>query len=55
MDELALIHDLAVVWLAALVMGTICVRARLPVIAGYIMAGILIGPFGAKVLLRLLR
>lgn len=30
-----------------LIVGSICVRFRLPVIAGYILAGLFIGPFGA--------
>lgn len=50
MEELALVRDLAVVWLAALVVGAVCVRFRLPVIAGYIVAGLLIGPFGARLI-----
>jgi CPA2 family monovalent cation:H+ antiporter-2 len=50
MEELALVRDLGVVWLAALVVGSVCVRLRLPVIAGYILAGLLIGPFGAQLI-----
>jgi monovalent cation:H+ antiporter-2, CPA2 family len=50
MEELALVRDLAVVWLAALVVGALCVRLRLPVIAGYILAGLFIGPFGARLI-----
>lgn len=48
MHELVLIHDLVVVWLAALVAGAICVRLKMPPIAGYVIAGIFVGPFGFK-------
>lgn len=48
MHELVLIHDLVVVWLAALVAGAICVRLKMPPIAGYVIAGIVVGPFGFK-------
>src|SRR3990167_5305516 len=50
MEELALVRDLAFVWLAALVVGAACVRLRLRVIAGYILAGLFIGPFGARLI-----
>lgn len=50
MEELALVRDLAVVWLAALVVGAACIRLRLPAIAGYILAGLLIGPYGARLI-----
>lgn len=52
MEELALVRDLALVWLAALVVGTICVRLKLPVIAGYIVAGVLIGPYGTRLIVE---
>lgn len=50
MRELMLIQDLSIVWLAALIAGCICVGLRLPVITGYILAGIVIGPYGIKLI-----
>lgn len=50
MDELVLVRDMAVVWMAALLVGLICARIRVPIIAGYILAGVLIGPFGLKLI-----
>ncbi len=45
-----LIQDLSIVWLAALIAGCICVGLRMPVITGYILAGIVIGPYGIKLI-----
>ena len=50
MSELAIISDLAIIWAAALVVGYICVRLKQPIIAGYILAGIVIGPCGLKLI-----
>lgn len=50
MEDLALVHDLAVVWLVALLVGAVCVRIKLPVIAGYILAGLVIGPYGLRLI-----
>ena len=50
MHKLALIGDLATVWLSALLVGGIFGSLRLPVIAGYILVGIVIGPFGFKLI-----
>lgn len=50
MSELAIISDLATIWAAALVVGYICVRLKQPIIAGYILAGIAIGPYGLKLI-----
>jgi monovalent cation:H+ antiporter-2, CPA2 family len=50
MEELALVHDLAVVWLAALIAGAASVRLRLPAIAGYIIGGLIVGPFGLRLI-----
>lgn len=50
MEELALIRDLSIIWAAALVVGYLCVRLRQPIIAGYILAGIAIGPHGLKLI-----
>lgn len=50
MEDLSLVRDLAIVWLASLLIGTLCVRLRLPVIAGYILSGVIIGPFGARLI-----
>jgi monovalent cation:H+ antiporter-2, CPA2 family len=48
MHELGILRDLAVVWLAALLAGYLCLRTKQPVIAGYILVGLLIGPHAAK-------
>ncbi len=50
MSELSIIRDLAVIWAAALVVGYVCVRLKQPIIAGYIIAGIAIGPYGLKLI-----
>jgi CPA2 family monovalent cation:H+ antiporter-2 len=50
MSELAIIRDLAIIWAAALVVGYICVRLKQPIIAGYIVAGIVIGPHCLKLI-----
>lgn len=44
MTELALIADLALIWIVAAVAGYICARLKVPLIAGYTGVGILIGP-----------
>lgn len=48
MNDLALIQDLTLIWISALVMGHICIRLKQPVIAGYILAGVLVGPHGLR-------
>lgn len=50
MHKLALLSDLAIVWLSALLGGGIFASLRLPVIAGYILIGILIGPSCLKLI-----
>lgn len=50
MHDLVLIHDLVVVWLAALVAGALCVRLKMPPIAGYVIAGIVVGPYGFRLI-----
>jgi CPA2 family monovalent cation:H+ antiporter-2 len=50
MEELGLIRDLAIVWCAAVVVGTVFLRLKLPLIAGYIVAGLITGPFGVRVI-----
>ncbi len=45
MDGIGLIQDLAIVLLAAGIAGTLCRRLGLSVIVGYLVAGIIIGPF----------
>ena len=45
MDGIGLIQDLAIVLLAAGVAGTLCRRVGLSVIVGYLVAGMVIGPF----------
>lgn len=50
MNEFKLIADLAIMWCAALVAGYICIAAKQPVMAGYMLAGIAIGPHGLKLI-----
>lgn len=50
MTDLTLIRDLGCVWLAALLAGFICIRFKQPVIAGYVLAGVAIGPYGASLI-----
>ncbi len=45
MDGIGLIQDLAIVLLAAGIAGTLCRRLGLSVIVGYLLAGIIIGPY----------
>ncbi|MBZ0185983.1 MAG: cation:proton antiporter [Candidatus Obscuribacterales bacterium] len=52
MSEFALINDLTVIWVSALVAGYLCVRLKQPIIAGYILSGIVIGPFGLKLIVE---
>lgn len=48
--ELGLIRDLAYVWIAALIAGHVFARFKQPLLAGYMLAGILIGPHGLKLI-----
>lgn len=48
MSELSLIADLAIIWLVAAVAGYVCSLLKLPLIAGYIIVGIIIGPHSLK-------
>lgn len=48
MNEITLIRDLAVIWAVALVAGHIFIRLKQPVIAGYMLAGVIVGPHGLK-------
>lgn len=50
MEELGLIRDLAIIWCAAVVVGAVFLRLKLPLIAGYIVAGLITGPFGARLI-----
>lgn len=50
MTDLTLIRDLGCVWLAALLAGFFCIRFKQPVIAGYVLAGVAIGPYGASLI-----
>ncbi|MBI2810069.1 MAG: cation:proton antiporter [Candidatus Melainabacteria bacterium] len=50
MNEFALIADLAIIWCAALIAGYLCIAAKQPVMAGYMLAGIAIGPHGLKLI-----
>ena len=46
MESPRLLVDFAVALLAALVAGVACIRLRQPVLVGYLLAGIAIGPHG---------
>jgi CPA2 family monovalent cation:H+ antiporter-2 len=46
MGELSLLADMAIVLVAALVGGLIARRLRLPIIVGYLLVGVAIGPYG---------
>ncbi len=48
MTEFALLRDLAMIWGVALVIGHVCIRLKQPVIAGYMLAGVIVGPHGLK-------
>jgi len=45
MDGIGLIQDLAIVFLAAGIAGVVCRRLGLSVIVGYLLAGIVVGPY----------
>lgn len=47
-EQIAPIRDLALVWASALLTGQLCTRLKQPVIAGYMLGGIVIGPHGLK-------
>ncbi|MBX9689717.1 MAG: cation:proton antiporter, partial [Candidatus Obscuribacterales bacterium] len=44
MKEFALIADVAVIWAVSLLSGHLCIRFKQPVIAGYMLAGMAVGP-----------
>jgi len=46
MGELSLLADMAIVLVAALVAGMVARRLNLPVIVGYLLAGVAVGPYG---------
>ncbi|MBY0549613.1 MAG: cation:proton antiporter [Candidatus Obscuribacterales bacterium] len=48
MSELGILRDLACTWIAALLAGFLCLRLKQPLVAGYILAGWIIGPFGLR-------
>jgi CPA2 family monovalent cation:H+ antiporter-2 len=50
MNEFALISDLTLIWLVALITGYVCIRIRQPVVAGYMLAGVAVGPHGLKLI-----
>ncbi|MBS1996677.1 MAG: cation:proton antiporter [Cyanobacteria bacterium SZAS LIN-2] len=50
MNEFALIRDLALIWTVALIAGYACIRLKQPVIAGYMLAGVIIGPHTLKLI-----
>jgi monovalent cation:H+ antiporter-2, CPA2 family len=46
MGELSLLADMAIVLVAALIGGLIARRLKLPIIVGYLLVGVAIGPYG---------
>lgn len=48
MESAQLVESLAIVFLAGAVVGFLVIRLRLPVIFGYLLAGLLIGPYTLK-------
>lgn len=50
MTDLTLIRDLGCLWLAALIAGFLCSKLKQPIIAGYVLAGVAIGPYGAALI-----
>jgi CPA2 family monovalent cation:H+ antiporter-2 len=48
MGELSLLVDMAIVLVAALVGGLVARRLRLPIIVGYLLAGVAIGPYSLR-------
>lgn len=46
MSELALIKDLALIWGVALASGYACSKLKQPVLTGYIIGGVVVGPSG---------
>lgn len=50
MSEFELIRDLGLIWLLSLISGLICIRLKQPVIAGYMLCGVIVGPHGLKLI-----
>ncbi len=50
MSELQLILDLSLVWLAAAILGFAAVALKQPAMAGYMLAGLVIGPHGVRLI-----
>jgi len=50
LSELQLILDLSLVWLAAAIFGFAAVALKQPAMAGYMLAGLIIGPHGVKLI-----
>lgn len=50
MHDLHLLKDLCFIWLSALFSGYICLKLKLPPLAGYMLAGIALGPHGFKLI-----
>lgn len=50
MSEVSFLQDLSFVWLSALVVGFLFRQIKQPMLTGYILAGLLIGPFGLKLI-----
>lgn len=50
MNEFSLIRDIALIWAVALITGHICIRLKQPVIAGYMLSGLLVGPHVLKLI-----
>ena len=50
MDALHLLTDLAIAFAAALLAGIVSLRLKQPVLMGYLIAGMLIGPYGLRLI-----
>jgi CPA2 family monovalent cation:H+ antiporter-2 len=50
LSELQLILDLSLVWLAAAILGFAAVALKQPAMAGYMLAGLVIGPHGVRLI-----
>jgi len=50
LSEFQLILDLSLVWLAAALFGFLAVALKQPAMAGYMLAGLIIGPHGVKLI-----
>lgn len=49
MEDLSLLRDLAVALIVALLAGALMVRLRMPVLVGYLLGGLAVGPYGLAI------